>query len=295
MDIDLELFKIFDAVAATSSFSAAANRLYISQPAVSQAIRRMEEQLGVTLFIRGRRGVTLTPEGDIIYGYVHTALKMIETGVQHALQRNALHDTELRIAAGDTTAKWYLMPIIREFNSLYPSAAINLVTGISSEIITMLNEQQIDIGFVNMPCSANGIIFEECLTIHDIFIAGKKYEHLRSREISLQELTTYPLIMLDSSTSSRKWVDRHFTSHGATISSNVVFDSHDLLADYVKADMGIACVVEEFSRNVLTDTSIFKIELEHPVPERSIGICFRDDAALSPSVEEFIKLAKLRS
>ena len=295
MDIDLELFRIFDTVATVRSFSSAAEELKISQPAVSQAVRRMEEQLGARLFERGHRGVSLTQEGDTIYSYVHTALRMIGTGVERALERNALRDTHLRIAAGDSAAKWYLAPLIREFASQYPNVVIRVLAGKTSDTLTLLQERKADIGFVNMPISADGVIFEECFTLHDVFIAGKEYENLKNRTVSLQELTTYPLIMLDGSCRTRKWVDRHFNAHGAMILSSLVLSSQELMPEYVRSGLGIACVVDEFSRQTLSSGDVFRVELEDPVPERSLGICFRSDGPLSPSAERFIDLAKRRS
>ncbi len=295
MDIDLELFRIFDTVATVRSFSSAAEELKISQPAVSQAVRRMEEQLGARLFERGHRGVSLTQEGDTIYSYVHTALRMIGTGVERALERNALRDTHLRIAAGDSAAKWYLAPLIREFASQYPNVVIRVLAGKTADTLTLLQERKADIGFVNMPISADGVIFEECFTLHDVFIAGKEYENLKNRTVSLQELTTYPLIMLDGSCRTRKWVDRHFNAHGAMILSSLVLSSQELMPEYVRSGLGIACVVDEFSRQTLSSSDVFRVELEDPVPERSLGICFRSDAQLSPSAERFINLAKRRS
>ena len=294
MDVDLELFRIFDTVATTKSFSAAAEDLKISQPAVSQAVRRMEQQLGTKLFERGHRGVSLTQEGETIYSYVHTALRMIGTGVERALDRNTLRDTHLRIAAGDSAAKWYLAPIIREFASLYPNVVIRIMAGKTADTLALLQERKADIGLVNMPISAENIIFEECLTLHDVFIAGKKYENLKNRTVSLQELTTYPLIMLDGSCRSRKWVDRHFNTHGAMILSSLVISSQELMPEYVRAGLGLACVVDEFSRQTLASGDVFRVELEDPVPERSLGICFRSDTPLSPSAEKLIELAKRR-
>jgi DNA-binding transcriptional LysR family regulator len=219
---------------------------------------------------------------------------MIGTGVERALDRNTLRDTHLRIAAGDSAAKWYLAPIIREFASLYPNVVIRIMAGKTADTLALLQERKADIGLVNMPISADGIIFEECLTLHDVFIAGKEYENLKNRTVSLQELTTYPLIMLDGSCRSRKWVDRHFNAHGAMILSSLVISSHELMPEYVRAGLGIACVVDEFSHQTLASGDVYRVELEDPVPERSLGICFRSDTPLSPSAEKLIELAKRR-
>lgn len=294
MDIDLELFRTFEAVAKTGSFSAAADELFVSQPAISQSVKRMEEQLGLKLFTRTRKGTVLTPEGNIIYSYVSTALKMIETGIQRAQQRTSLHDTELRIAAGNTFSRQLLIPALREFASSYPNVAITLAVRSASETISMLNDRRIDLGFVDMPCSSSGIIFEKCFSIHDIFIAGRKFNNLRGRTVPLQELSTYPIVMPGTAARARRWVDSHFNAHGAMLSPIAVFDSHDMILDYISTNPSIACVAAEFAAAPLHNGEFFRIELEYPVPERGIGFCYRTDTGLSSSAKKFIALVGTR-
>jgi len=155
-----------------------------------------------------------------------------------------------------------------------------------------LQEGRLDIGFVNLPIAADGVLFEECLPIHDIFIAGEGYKKLKGRRLSLKELSSYPLVMLERTANSRRWVDRHFLGHGVALDPEIELGSHHLLLDFAEIDLGIACVVREFSAHALSSRKVFELAVEPPIPVRSVGACYHDGIALSPAARTFIDMVK---
>lgn len=291
MNASLELYRIFACVARTGSFTAAANELYITQPAVSQAMRKLENALTTTLFVRSGKGLTLTHEGETLYGYVSSALTMLEAGERRMHGLGNLTEGELRIGASDTVSKWYLLPVISRFHEMYPKISLSVTNRTSSETLELLSDGQIDIGFVNMPITAKQVAFEICTDVHDVFIAGKAFEHLRGKTLSPQELCGYPLIMLERAANSRRWVDRHFTANRAPLVAQIELGAHDLLPDYAGIGLGIACVIEEFV-DLKKNDELFVVQLEPPVPTRSIGACYRENIELSAAARRFIDLAK---
>ena len=292
MDINLELYRVFNAVVRLKSFSGAARELYISQPAVSQAIKQLEEACGTRLFVREKRGVTLTGGGEVLYGYIHSALNLIEAGEHRIAEMNTLSAGELRIGASDSVSKWYLLPAIKRFHETYPGVTLRITNRVSIETLDLLRDGKIDIGFVNMPISAQDVIFEKCRSVHDIFIAGEKFTELRGKKIPLAKLSEYPIIMLENASNSRRWVDRHFFSKGIALKPEVELGAHDLLLDYAGIGLGVACVIEEFSRQALNGGDMFRIEIEEPVPERSINACYLERIGLPVSARRFIDLVK---
>lgn len=290
MNFSLDLYRVFDAIAREKSFSGAARRLFISQPAVSQSAKQLEEAIGTQLFIRGGRGVSLTSEGEMLREYVSSALNLIGEGERKIAGLTRLDDGELHIGAGDTVSKWYLLSYIEKFHRLYPGVGLRVTNRTSEETVGLLKAGQIDIGFVNLPMSAQGVVFEQSLLIHDVFIAGEKYAHLKGHKITLPQLLEHPLIMLERASNSRRSVDRHFIENGFVPKANIELGSHDLLADYARIGIGIACVVREFSPAIAGESGIFEIELDNPVPERSIGVCYLEDITLSAAARKFVEL-----
>ncbi len=288
MNISTELYKIFSAVVKAGTFSGAAKLLDISQPAVSQAMRQLEDSLDVRLFNRSSRGVKLTPEGELLGGYIRSAMGLIEAGEEKLLKLRSLSAGELRIGAGDTVSKWYLSPFIGRYHTLYPDVKISITNRTTDGTMSLLRDGSIDIGLVNMPISEKGFVFEECLPVHDVFIAGKPFSHLQSREVSLSELASYPLIMLEQASNSRRMVERHFLENGVVLHPEIELGAHDLLMDYARIGLGIACVTREFIN--ISDDELFEVRLSQRVPRRSIAVCYREDIPLSAAARQFISL-----
>jgi len=289
LNIDLELYRIFCTAAETGSFSAAAKRLYITQPAVSQAIQKLEESFDTRLFNRAQRGVTLTGEGEMLYGYAVRALSLLTEGEKKLRRIGELSGGELRIGAGDTVSKWYLLKATSVFHKLYPEVSLSIINRTSSETVKLLLEGKIDIGFVNLPMNEPGVVFEECITVHDVFVAGEKFSELKDRVLTLGEIARCPLIMLERASNSRRQVDRYFMTKGIDLSPQIELGAHDLLCDYARIGLGIACVTREFTDHD-ENSGLFEIKLDTPVPERSIGVCYTENTELSAAAKRYIEL-----
>ena len=138
MEVKLEQYRIFYKVAMCGSFTAAAEELFLTQSAVSQAVRSLEKSLSVELFIRGKRGVELTQEGEMLLTYVGSALNLLEQGQSQLAHARALEGGELRIGVGDTISRHLLLPALEQFNRLYPKVVLRIHNGISREAIDLL-------------------------------------------------------------------------------------------------------------------------------------------------------------
>ena len=268
MNVSLELYRIFDAAARTRSFSEAARELYISQSAVRQAVRQLENAAGTRLFVRSGKGTELTAEGRLLSGYVSSALALIGQGENRLMEVRELTAGELRIGAGDTAARWFLLPAIQSFHELYPNIVLKMTNRTSTETLALLRSGQIDVGFVNLPLEAEGITFESCLDVHDVFVAGEKFAELRGRVLTPAQLAAYPLIMLERRSNSRSCVDSYFMSRGVVLQPQLELGAHHLLLDYAEIGLGIACVIREFSGHALERGGMFEVELDAPAPGR---------------------------
>lgn len=292
MEKSLDLYKIFHTVARAGSFSDAARELFITQPAVSQSVRSLESELGVRLFVRGAKGVELTREGKILSDYVSSAMGMLEAGESRMHMLAMLDAGELRIGASDTVSKWFLLPIIQKFHNMYPNISLTITNRTTAETISLLRSGSIDIGYVNLPAESDGVEFEECMPVHDTFVAGSAFSELSGRPVPLSELAEYPLIMLESTSRSRQWVDQHFQANGVPLVADVELSAHDLLVDFAGIELGVACVIREFVQNRLESGGLFEIQLEPPVPRRAIGVCWNSGIEPSAAARKLIELSR---
>ena len=168
MAVKLELYRVFQEVARMGNISAAAQNLFISQSAVSQSIKQLEEQLQVRLFSRSTRGVVLTSEGKLLLDYVSHGLGLIQCGEEKLAQSRQLLTGELIIGASDTVTKTYLVSRLEAFHQNYPAIQIRILNGTSQMVLDYLHAGQVDIAFASEmsrlcdPSSISGLMLTPC-------------------------------------------------------------------------------------------------------------------------------------
>lgn len=289
MNTNLEQYKIFRTVAHCQSFSRAARELYVSQPAVSQAVANLEESLRTALFVRGARGVTLTPEGRLLYDYVEPALTLLETGEEKLAEMAKLLKGEVKIAAADTISRHYLLPHLQSFHEKHPGIHLQVVNRTSVQSLELLRGGAVDFAFVNLPVETEGLLVEPCMEVHDIFVGNARFSHLTRCPVALEQIAAQPLIMLEQMSNSRKLVDAYFRGHGVVLQPEIELCSYDLMLDFAGIGLGIACVIREFAGDALSQRGLTEIPLAEPVPARSIGLCRVANVPMSFAAEEFYR------
>jgi LysR family transcriptional regulator, transcriptional activator of the cysJI operon len=290
MSTKLDLYRIFCEVAKCKSFSKGAKELYMTQPAVSQAIMQLEEELTIRLFTRTPKGVTLTNEGQLLFEYVSSALNLINTGEERVLQAKGLLAGELKIGVGDTISRYFLLPYLEEFHNLFPNIKLKIINRTTLELCDMLKSGEIDIALCNLPVKDSSLEIKKCLEIHDVFVCGAKYKDRFSKALALKEAAGLPLIMLEPKSNSRQYVEKYMISKGIKINIEIELGSHDLLLEFAKINLGIACVVKEFSKEYLENKMLYEIKLTEEIPKRSIGFCFLKSVSLSPASIRFMDI-----
>ena len=143
MKTKLDYYKIFYETANCSSFSTAAKKLYITQSAISQCIHQLEEDLNTQLFLRTKRGISLTKEGELLYQKIETAIQAIEQGETLLARLQHLESGSLTIAAGDTITARYLLPYLEQFHATYPNVRIEMANSYTNQMLQMVKEGKV--------------------------------------------------------------------------------------------------------------------------------------------------------
>lgn len=292
MTAKLELYKIFNNVAKCNSFSKAAKILYMTQPAISQAIMQLEEDLGARLFTRTPKGVVLTNEGRLLYEYTSSAINLINVGEKKLMEFKNLVTGELKIGVGDTISRYFLLPYLEKFHGQYPNIKLRIINRTTLELCSMLKSGEIDIAFCNFPIEDTSLELIECEEVHDVFVCGKRYKEKFSEPLSLEEVAALPLILLEPNSNSRRYIDAYMLSKGVKINPEIELGSHDLLLEFAKISLGIACVIREFSQDYFREGKLFELRLSEPIPKRSIGYCYLKSVTLSIASKKFIEIIK---
>lgn len=290
MSIKLEFYRVFKEVADAGSVSAAAKNLHISQSAVSQTLKHLESQLGVRLFTRGARGVTLTSEGKTLYDYVHNAIALIASGEEKIAMTKSLEIGELIIGASDTITRCFLLPYLEQFHLNYPNIKLRVLNGTSLEVAALLKAGKVDVGFVNFPLEEEGLDCRRCFGIQDIFVAAPDYPIDLNYLYSPEDLSHLPLILLERKANSRLYIESYFLQHGVLCTPEIELGSHDLLLSLARIGLGVSCVIREFARQQLSDGLIRELKVTPPVPPRSVAVCTLKNVTLAPACSRFLEL-----
>jgi len=288
MKTKLDYYRIFYETARFRSFSAAAQHLYISQSAISQCIHQLESDLNVQLFVRTKRGISLTNEGKILFSKVEGAISSIEQGERQLERLCHLESGELKIAAGDTITTHFLLKYLEQFHTSYPDMRIEMANSYSAGTLSLVKEGKADIAFVNMPLEDDELVIEPCLEINDVFVCGPDFEIKNS--YSWEEVAELPLILLEKHSSSRCFLDNLFSEKNISLDPQIEVAVHDLLIRFASIHLGVSCVIEQFSSEELKKNMIKKIHLDPPLPKRSIGCAYLKNAPLSHAAKAFMEL-----
>ncbi|MGE5604685.1 MAG: LysR family transcriptional regulator [Bacteroidota bacterium] len=290
MDVNFELYKIFYYAVVSGGFSNAAAKLYITQSAVSQAIKSLETKLGVALFFRKTRNLKLTPEGEMLFTHIEQAYNFIKTGERKLTEIQNLDSGEIRIGASDTVCKYFLLPYLESFHRLYPKVKIQFLNRTSPKILENLKNGVIDFGIITLPLDDKSIIIREIAAVTDIFVAAPKYAELKERRIKLAELSNFPLLLLEKASSTRRNFDAFLQRNQIALVPEIELESVDLLVEFARIGMGVAHVLKESALVPIERGELFEVKIEEKIPQRKLGLATMAQVPLSKAAEVFVGL-----
>ncbi len=290
MDINYELYKVFYYVAKTLSFSEASKKLYISQSAVSQSIKALEKKLDQTLFIRSTKRVKLTPEGEILFKHIEPAVNLIVRGENQIMDANAMNGGQIRIGASDTICRYYLVPYLKEFHEHFPNVHIKVTNATSANCVGLLENEMVDFIVCNSPNPRLNNLrnVTKVKEFHDVFVAGREFEHLKHKNLKLAELLDYPILMLDKTSMTSEFLHGLFQHHQLDLVPEIELSSNDLLIDLARIGLGLA-FVPDFCISP-DDKDLFMLQTQDILPSRQLVVAYNDKLPLSESSRYFIDL-----
>lgn len=293
MDQKLSAYHIFNCVAETGNISHAAKQLFISQPAVSKTLTSLEENLQAILFVRGSRGVRLTEEGRLLYEHTRNAFDTLQKGEESLKRIKELGIGHLRIGASTTLCKYFLLPYLNSFVKENPHIKITIESQSTYHTLKQLENSTLDIGLVAKPENDKLFEFYSLGEIEDIFVVTKTYlDNLKLREHNTDVFTSANIMLLDEENVSRKHIEDYFKANHIEPEHILEVSSMDLLIEFAKTSLGVACVIKEFVLPELTEGSLIQIPLKAPINKREVGFSYVKNAFLSDSMLKFISLTR---
>ena len=290
MNQNLSLYRIFYTVARSGNISRAADELFISQPAVSKAVRKLEQSVGCALFTRSSRGVQLTEDGELLYSHVKSALQTLESAENQLRLRHELGMGQLRIGVSSTLCKYVLLPSLKDFVKLHPHLRVTITCQSTSHTLQMLEEGELDLGLTGKPERLGSLSFSPVMQIQDTFVAAKEYLDNFCRFAGQDGASPFPsgsagtlsllehgvLMLLDRENLTRQYLDVYLRENGLFPENILEATSMDLLIDFARIGLGCAGVIREFVLPDLENGTLRELSLPFSIPPREIGFVYRE-------------------
>jgi DNA-binding transcriptional LysR family regulator len=297
IDQNLSLYHVFYTVANAGNISKAARELYISQPAISKSINKLEEGLNTTLFVRNSRGVSLTDEGRVLYDYVKTAFDALTRGEEELSKINALGVGHIRIGVSTTLCKYILLPYLEEYVRLHPHLKFTIENQDSAQTIALLEQHRIDLGVIAEPHYLKSMEFMPVAEIEDIFVCSPSYmENFHVRSAHHEDILTDGTVMLlDQKNMTRHHIDAYLNNQQLTLNNVLEVSTMDLLIEFARIGLGVACCIKECVQKELDEGVLTQLPLEVPIPHRIIGFATTSLMPQNSAVRQFLDFIRERT
>jgi len=288
----IDTFKVFCDLAETGSFSKAAVLNAITQSAVSQQIRALENKFQVTLVERGRRNFALTAEGT---AFLEASREILEVynNLDHRLHelRNVIGG-ELRIASIYSIGLHELPPHLKVFRDRFPDVELHVEYRRSQQVYTQVLAGEVDLGLVAFPAKRSGLQIEIFSEDQLVLICHPNHPLARRKRIRIEELNGEKFIAFEPDLPTRKVIDRHFRDHGVEIEHAMEFDNIETVKRAVEIESGVSIVPRNTVQQEVDTGLLSALEIEGPKMSRPLGVLTKRNRARSPAHKEFVAALK---
>lgn len=294
-NINLEYYKIFYYVAINQNLTKAAKILCISQPAITQSIKRLESQIGYSLFFRTKQGMQLTDAGLILFDHLKYPMEKILNSKGILDKTLNKDDIVIKIGAGNTLVKDYLIDAIKIMTKKYPKLRFEIVDDSTRKFIKLMDENLLDIAIFNSPISITHdhptSLVEE---IEFGFLAHKDLIKNSKKTYTLKEITELPFVIQKGSSNSRKFLDKLFNDNHTELNSTYELLTYSLVVDFVKSGLAIGFVNKTNFQKELLTKEIIELKTNCIIPKRRIELAVNKQIKNNKLIDEFILNIKNR-
>ncbi len=281
MYISLDSYRVFYYVAQYRSFTKAANVLYSNQPNVTRTIKNLEQSLGCKLFVRSSRSVCLTPEGELLYGYIKIAMEQITSGEAEVMRLKNLQSGTLSIGVSEVALRCFLLPVLKEYRKRYPSVHLKVSNHSTPEAMEAVRTGTVDIAVVTMPKEKlPDVVVKPLREYSETAICGSVFSHLSSEPLSLAEVAQNPIVSLGKGTLSYSFYKTLFAENGLDFTPDMEAATADQILPLVKNNLGIGFVPEAFLRGH-DGVGVHRLNLTVQIPKRTICCAHKRGKPLS--------------
>jgi len=289
--MDINQLEVLVVVARERSFSRAAEVLSRTQPAISQAVRRLETEIGEKLFDRSSKDGTLTLAGEVLLDYAKQMLNLRQTAHAAIKEMRDLHHGKVTISANEHTV-FYLLPIIHEFRKLYPMIKLEVQRGVASRIPKEITAREVELGVISFKPTDTSVKSIPVLVDELALIVAPTHPLANKTSVSVKELGVETFIAHNAHSPYRQKVIETFEKNNTRLNISVELPSLEAIKKLVEKGAGVALVPKLSAQSEIADGHLKALSVQEMKLERRLNIIYRRNSVLSHAAKMFLKLAK---
>ena len=275
-DINLNLYKIFYEVALSESISDASKKLFITQSAVSKAIKKLEEDLNTNLFYRNSKGVKLTEKGEELLFYVEEAFNNLVTAERTMIESKTLNKGKISIGVPSQIGSFYIFEDITNFHKKYPNIEITIISKTTTQLLKLLERHEIDFIIDTSPINTkiDNIIIQPLIEVKNCFVAKSDTSIDIDKIKTIKDLANYPLILPIKGTDNRKQLDKVFEKNNVELNNVINIHTSEMIAGSIKKDLGIGYIIYDVIKDNVENGEFKIIDIKENLPKITINLVY---------------------
>lgn len=276
--MDVRQLRYFVEVVQAKSFTKAAERVRVAQPALGFQVRKLEDELGSALLVRHSRGVKTTEAGDALLKHAHAILRQIELAKQEVIDLAGPPRGPLALGVTPTASALLATRIVQQCGETFPGIALNLVEGLSEDVMQWLDEGRIDLGFTYNPTAVKGIESKPLL-IEDLFYISPTEDDIGAEKMALAKLRNRPLILPSRPHGTRILVERAAEQQGIVIQVSCEVDSVATVRELVEAGIGATILPLGAVQDAVRSGRLYAVRIARPRISRTLHLAWSSRSA----------------
>lgn len=289
--MDINQLEVLATVARERSFSRAAEVLGRTQPAVSQAVRRLETEIGEKLFDRSSRDGTLTPAGEIMLDHARQILNLRTAAGRSVRDLRELKEGRLTVSANEHTV-FYLLAVIERFHGLHPGIKVEVHRGVASRIPKEITAREVELGVVSFTPNEPSIKAIPVYVDHLALIVAPGHRLAGNTTVSIEDLAKETFIAHNAPSPYRQRVIEAFERHRTRLNIGIELPSLEAIKRLVERNVGIALVPRLTAEDEIASGRLKGLHVREMKLDRKLNLIYRRNSVLSHAARAFIALAK---
>lgn len=275
-NINLNLYKIFYEVAMSGSISDASKKLFITQSAVSKAIKKLEEELDTNLFYRSPKGVKLTSKGEELLFYVKEAFNNLVVAERTMVESNNLNTGKISIGVPSQIGSFYLFEDIASFHKKYPNIEITIISKTTKQLLKLLEQHEIDFIIDTFPINStlDNIVIKPLVDVNNCFAVKKNTSFPIDKIKKIKDLENFPLVLPIKGTDNRKQLDKMFEKNNVNLKNIINIHTSEMIVGAIKKDLGIGYIIYDVIKDNVMNGEFNIIKTEENLPKITINLVY---------------------